>query len=88
MKRLTVTDRAMQVRDWIQTGQARAIREAAGVSQATAAQDCEVTQGAIVRWEHGTRMPRGRNVLAYHRFLSRLVEQAHTSEELAREAVS
>lgn len=76
MKRLTITERAMQVREWIETGQARQLREAAGLSQALAAQDCEVTQGAIVRWEKGKRMPRGRNVLAYHRFLFRLVEHA------------
>jgi DNA-binding transcriptional regulator YiaG len=80
MKRFTVTDRAMQLREWIETGRARQLREAAGVSQAVAAQDCEVTQGAVVRWEKGTRMPRGRNIIAYHQFLIRLAEQARAGE--------
>lgn len=71
MQRSTVTDRARQVREWIATGRARQLREAAGVSQAIVAQDCEVTPGAVVRWEQGTRMPRGRNVIAYHRWLIR-----------------
>jgi DNA-binding transcriptional regulator YiaG len=82
MKRLTVTDRAMQLREWIETGQARQLREDAGVSQAVAAQDCQVTQGAVVRWEQGKRMPRGRNVLTYYRFLARLADQAHVGDPL------
>lgn len=76
MKQTRPADRAIQVREWIETGRARELREAAGVTQAIAAQDCEVTPGAIVRWEKGARMPRGRNLLAYHSFLFRLVERA------------
>jgi transcriptional regulator with XRE-family HTH domain len=72
---LTLADRAAEVRRWITTGQARELRLAAGLSQALVAQDCEVTASAVHRWEMGGRTPRGRNLVAYHRFLTRLVER-------------
>jgi DNA-binding transcriptional regulator YiaG len=72
---LTLADRAAEVRRWITTGQARELRLAAGLSQALVAQDCEVTPSAVHRWEMGGRMPRGRNVVAYHRFLAKLAER-------------
>jgi len=72
MEMISLTDRTLQVRAWITTGEARQLREAAGLSQSVVAQDCEVTQGAVLRWEKNERMPRGRNLVAYHRFLAQL----------------
>lgn len=72
-----LAERAVELRTWIATGQARCLRIAAGLSQAQVAHDCEVSASAVHRWERGNRLPRGRNVLAYHRFLARLVEQAN-----------
>lgn len=72
MEMISRTEQLVQLREWITTGQARRLREAAGVSQTVAAVDCEVTPGAILRWETGTRTPQGRNIAAYHRFLTGL----------------
>lgn len=64
------TEQAIQLREWIETGRARQMRLDAGVSQSDIAADCEVTPGAVVRWEQGKRMPRGRNIAAYHHILT------------------
>lgn len=72
MKRLSVTDRVLEVCEWIETGRARELRERAGLTQKEVAESCEVTQAAVFRWERNERRPRGRNALAYHRVLSRL----------------
>lgn len=74
--KLTVADRAIQLREWIDTGEARRLRERAKISQALAAADCEVSQGAVLRWETGARFPRGRNMTAYHRFLTKCAASA------------
>lgn len=74
-KTLTETDQALKVRQWIATGRARKLRHAAGLSMAAAGRDCEVEAASILRWERGDRAPRGRNVGAYFRLLTRL-EQA------------
>ncbi|WP_410662127.1 helix-turn-helix domain-containing protein [Amycolatopsis sp. lyj-84] len=70
----TLADRVAQLHEWIGTGQARQLRVAAGLSQAAAGHDCEVAASTVHRWEVGNRLPRGRNIVAYHRFLSRLIE--------------
>lgn len=72
---LTLADRAAELREWITSGYARDLRVAAGLSQALVAQDCEVTASTVHRWETGDRLPRGRNITAYHTFLARLVER-------------
>ncbi|MFD5508293.1 helix-turn-helix domain-containing protein [Streptomyces sp. NPDC127051] len=78
MKKPSVTDRVLEVCEWIETGRARSLRESAGLTQREVAQSCEVSQGAVLRWERAERRPRGRNALAYHQVLSKLVarEQA------------
>lgn len=85
MKRTnTLTQRTMQVRKWINTGEARRLRVILGISQAAAARDCEVDATAISRWENAERMPRGRNVSAYYRFLARLeAAQQHSGGDVA-----
>ncbi|QUF06762.1 helix-turn-helix transcriptional regulator [Actinosynnema pretiosum subsp. pretiosum] len=78
---LTLADRVAELREWITTGYARDLRVAAGLSQALAAQDCEVTASTVHRWETGSRLPRGRNITAYHAFLARLVERKRQGGE-------
>lgn len=77
---LTLADRAAELREWITSGYARDLRVAAGLSQALVAQDCEVTASTVHRWETGDRLPRGRNITAYHGFLARLVEREQRGE--------
>lgn len=72
---LTLADRLTELREWIATGYARDLRVAAGLSQALVAHDCEVTASTVHRWERGNRSPSGRNVVAYHSFLTRLAER-------------
>jgi DNA-binding transcriptional regulator YiaG len=53
---------------------ARAIREAAGVSQARLGAELGVHELTVHRWETGTHSPRGELRLAYGRLLRELEE--------------
>lgn len=53
---------------------ARAIREAAGVSQERIAQELGVDRVTVTRWESGARRPRGAQAVAYARLLEQLKE--------------
>lgn len=55
---------------------ARAIREAAGVTQAEVAAELDVAPLTVYRWETGRRRPRGEHLLAYSELLGRLREVA------------
>ncbi|MFD0202624.1 helix-turn-helix domain-containing protein [Saccharothrix carnea] len=77
----TLADRSAELQNWIRTGRARRLRVDAGLSQALVAQDCEVTASTVHRWEMGNRLPRGRNITAYHGFLARLVERERQGGE-------
>lgn len=54
------------------TGEAAELRRRAGLSQADMAKPVGVTPQAVARWEHGTRVPRGKAALRYARLLRRL----------------
>jgi transcriptional regulator with XRE-family HTH domain len=51
---------------------ARAIREAAGVSQGRIAEELGVDRVTVTRWETGLRRPRGERASAYAELLSQL----------------
>jgi DNA-binding transcriptional regulator YiaG len=51
---------------------ARAIREAAGVSQARLAKELGVNRVTLCRWEAGQRRPRGSKALRYAQLLAEL----------------
>jgi len=51
---------------------ARAIRLAAGVSQARFATEIGVHRVTVARWEEGTRRPRGQHLRAYIQLLTEL----------------
>lgn len=53
-------------------GAAKAVREAAGLSQVELAAALKVTQTAVSRWERGERIPRGQAAQDYARLLDRL----------------
>jgi len=56
----------------------RAVREAAGLSQARCALEFEVDRATFSRWEGGQRQPRGTALVAYAEFieeLARLLER-------------
>lgn len=74
----TPADLAAEVRTLIDTGQARELRIRAEFTLTDAARACgDVHPSAVLRWEQG-RIPRGRNLKAYARFLSRLSREAVT----------
>lgn len=53
---------------------ARTIREEAGASQAAVAAELGVHRMTVVRWEAGTRRPRGQQLAAYVALLDQLRE--------------
>lgn len=53
---------------------ARAVREAAGVSQVRLAQELGVAPLTVLRWEQGVRTPTGDLRLAYARLIRQLDE--------------
>lgn len=75
-------EQTLKVREWIATGRARRLRQAAGMSQADAARDCEVDQASVMRWERGDVTPRGRNVGAYYRLLAHLEAAVGTTVQI------
>lgn len=57
----------------IERGEARGIREEAGVSKSELARRVGVSHVAVLLWERGERLPQGDNAVAYGRELRRLV---------------
>jgi len=53
---------------------AKAIREAAGVSQQQVADELHVSRVCVARWEGGERSPRGSRLIAYVDLLRQLQE--------------
>jgi DNA-binding transcriptional regulator YiaG len=57
----------------VAAGEARRIREAAGVSQTEVAQQLGVSRSAVCLWELGHRLPRGNVALRYFALLESLL---------------
>jgi len=68
----TLIDEARARRELPSPALARAIREAAGVSQEGIARELEVTRMTICRWEAGTFKPSGQRRIAYAALLREL----------------
>lgn len=75
MERIGLADRAIEVRLLIKSGEARQRRIDAGLSLETSARKVGVSTAALFRWERNERHPQGRNLVAYHKFLTRLASQ-------------
>lgn len=61
-----------EARRLLQTGEARRIREAAGLSLQEVGEVVGTSSAALSRWETGQRRPTGRAALRYARLLGRL----------------
>jgi DNA-binding transcriptional regulator YiaG len=68
-------------REAAKTGEARRLREAAGLSQVEVALTVGVTSQAVNRWESRSRSPRGRAAVRYGRLLERLADRERTMTE-------
>lgn len=68
---ITDLDRLAEVRQLIGTGEARRLRERAGMSLSETAKACEVDTSTVWQWEMRRRNPRGDRALRYHRVLKR-----------------
>lgn len=71
--------------DAVRSGQARALRRAAGLSQADVAAAVGGSPAAICRWENGSRQPFGSAGRRYLRFVASLVRAAEAARRVDRE---
>lgn len=62
----------LELREWIASGRARAIREAAGLSLKAVAGEVGVGESTVWRWENGQKAPGAVHAAAYHGLLTRL----------------
>jgi transcriptional regulator with XRE-family HTH domain len=62
----------MELRSWLATGRALALRKDAGLARSSVARDLAVAESALWRWEHGQRIPRGTHAASYYRLLAKL----------------
>jgi transcriptional regulator with XRE-family HTH domain len=67
-------ERLVEVRRLVESGEAKARRETAGISLSAIASACEVDTSTVWRWETGQRSPRAGDALKYGRVLSMLAE--------------
>jgi DNA-binding transcriptional regulator YiaG len=67
-----------EARRLLQTGEARRIREAAGLSLQEVGEVVGTSSAALSRWETGQRRPTGRAALRYARLLARLSSSGGT----------
>lgn len=68
-------ERLVKARALVTSGEARRIREAAGLSLVNVASAVGADPSAIGRWERGERIPRGPAALKYAQLLARLKSQ-------------
>jgi DNA-binding transcriptional regulator YiaG len=71
-----LVDEVRRARSLPRPAMARAIREAAGVSQARLAAELGVHRMTVVRWESGMRSPRSDQRTAYAALLAELQQVA------------
>lgn len=63
-----------EARRLLHTGEARDIRQAAGLSLDEIARACGVTPGAVSRWEQGERRPTGEAAVSFASLLMKIRE--------------
>jgi transcriptional regulator with XRE-family HTH domain len=68
--------RLIQARQLAASGEAKAIREQAGLSIREAAGAIDVSPSGLFRWENGERIPRGDAAVRYAKFLEQLGRRA------------
>jgi DNA-binding transcriptional regulator YiaG len=72
-------DELLDLRRLLETGEARQLRERAGISAVALARQLDVSPSAVTRWEQGIRFPVGANARRYARMLSRLAAREVTT---------
>lgn len=77
---MTKLTELVQLRQMCESGEARHIREAAGVSQGELAQEAETTVQSVHRWETGQRTPRGDAAMRYLRVLRSLRKMVEAAQ--------
>ena len=73
MRTLSI-DQEIELRGWIMSGKALALRTEARLTRAGVARDLAVAESALWRWEHGQRIPRGAYAVRYYRLLAKLAQ--------------
>lgn len=81
MQRTLTVDQEMQLRGWLASGRALALRKDAGLARSGVARDLAVAESALWRWEHGRRVPRGAHAARYYRLLVKLDRAQSTSPD-------
>lgn len=66
---ITEIMRTQELRELLRNGEARAIRERAGVSRADAAKSVPIAETTLWRWEVGRTVPKGEKATRYARLL-------------------
>ena len=62
------------VKGLLESGEARHLREGAGLTQGQVAELVGVQASAVARWESGERFPQGKRLAGYGELLTRLRE--------------
>jgi DNA-binding transcriptional regulator YiaG len=76
-------ERLLQARALMASGEARRIREAAGLSLASVAPVVGADPSAIGRWERGQRIPGGRAALKYAQLIIQIRARLEAANEEA-----
>lgn len=76
MDQKTEVDRYLELLDWLRTGHARRLREAAGMSRPMMAEELKVTRHSVMNWELCRTRPQRGAAHRYHQLLERLAAYA------------
>lgn len=88
MRTTLTVEQEIQLRAWLTSGRALALRKDAGLARSSVARDLAVAESALWRWEHGRRMPRGVHAARYYRLLAKLDRAQATSPSLTTDSAA
>lgn len=71
----SLTDLRSEVQQLVISGDAKRLREKANLTRAEVGKRLKVDPATVYRYEVGLRLPRARNLVEYHKFLTRLLAQ-------------
>lgn len=74
MSQKTEVDRYLELLEWLRSGYARRLREAAAMSRPMMAEELKCTRHSILNWELGRTLPQRALAYRYHQLLERLAE--------------
>lgn len=88
MQRSLTIEQELELRHWLTTGHALALRTGARLARTSVARDLGVAESAVWRWERGQRTPRGDYAARYYRLLLKLDRAQATSPNLTTRAAA